>query len=132
MIPERVTDQPQTASPQYTVIWNDAVDLRQLGAAILTCVGIGLPAFLLSRALLSGGAVPPSLVSGYALLIGLVGCVVGAVICSRLFPPKRVLADSDDLQPALVELELMGGTAATFAQLPVEVQQEMRTLGLAP
>lgn len=132
MIPERVTDQQQTTAPEYTVIWNDAVDLRQLGAAILLCVGIGLPTFLLSRALLSGAGLPPSLVSGYALLIGLVGCVAGAIICARLFRPKRVLADADDQQPALVELELMGGTAAAFADLPTEVQQEMRALGLAP
>lgn len=118
----------------YRIVWNDAVDLRQLSWSIGVCVAVGLPAFLVSRAVLSGVLGRPALAGGYALLIGLVGCVLGAAVCTRLFPPKRVVTDDPetDRAAALAELERLGGTAEEFAALPRDVQDELRALDLAP
>ncbi|EIE98919.1 hypothetical protein [Saccharomonospora glauca] len=118
----------------YRIVWNDAVDLRHLAASIVVCVAIGLPVYLGAKAILEASLEQSSLAGGYALLIGLAGCVVGAAVCTRLFPPKRVLAEdgSTDRAEALAELETMGGTPESFAELPKDVRDEMRSLGLAP
>ncbi len=125
---------PRPAEQPYRIVWNDAVDLRHLAASIVVCVVIGLPAYLVAEAVLEANLEQTSLAGGYALLVGLAGCVVGAAVCTRLFPPKRVLAEDDsaDRVEALAELETMGGTPESFAGLPKDVQDEMRSLGLAP
>jgi hypothetical protein len=125
---------PSPEELPYRIVWNDAVDPRQLSLSIALCVAIGLPAFLVSRAVLAGVLHQPALAGGYALLIGLVGCVLGAAVCARLFPPKRALAEGPetDRAAALAELESLGGTAEEFAALPRDVQGELRALGLAP
>jgi hypothetical protein len=135
-----------TADKPYVVVWNDAVDLRQLGASIVLCTGVGLPAFLAARALLTRTLGTPALAGGYALLVGLVACIAAATICARLFRPKRTFGAADgstadtggsgaegaDHAAARAELERMGGTAEAFTQLPPRVQAEMTELGLAP
>jgi len=123
-----------TEALPYRVVWNDAVDPRQLTWAIALCVAVGLPAFLVSRAVLAGVLRQPALAGGYALLIGLVGCVLGAAVCTRLFRPKRVITEDaeTDRVAALAELERLGGTAEEFAALPRDVRDELRALGLAP
>ena len=118
----------------YTVVWNDAVDLRQLAGAVVICVGIGLPAFLAARAFFTANLSAPALSGGYALLVGLLACVAAAAICARLFAPKRTFGTSGgtDQAAALAELAAMGGTPEAFDELPAGVQTEMTELGLAP
>ncbi|WP_100208835.1 hypothetical protein [Saccharomonospora azurea] len=129
---------PGTGSPPedqpYRMVWNDAVNLRHLALSMVVCVAIGLPAYLVSEAVFEATLDQTSLAGGYALLVGLAGCVVGAAVCTKLFPPKRVLADDDaaDRAEALEVLAAMGGTPESFAELPKDVQDEMRSLGLAP
>jgi len=124
----------EPAALPYRIVWNDAVDLRQLTLSIALCVAVGLPAFLVSRAVLSRVLAQPALAGGYALLIGLVGCVLGAAVCARLCPPKRALTEDAEIDraAALAELERLGGTAAEFAALPRDTRDELRALGLAP
>lgn len=122
------TDQP------YTVVWNDAVDLRHLTASIVICTGISLPVFLVARSLFAPLAATPALAGGYALLVGLLACVASAALCSRLFRPKRTFGTEEraNRETVLAELERLGGTAESFAELPAHVQAEMTELGLAP
>jgi len=127
-------DIPPDGDGPYTMVWNDAVDLRQLTASVVICVGIGLPGFLGARALFAGIAGNAALAGGYALLVGLVGCVLAAALCARLFPPKRTFDTEEgaDHGAALAELARMGGTRETFDGLPSDTRAEMIGLGLAP
>jgi hypothetical protein len=138
------TSTGSTSDEPYVVVWNDAVDLRQLAIAIVICVGIGLPSFLGARAPFTSMLGTPALAGGYALLVGLIGCVAAATICAKLFRPKRTFHAGEgspdgsstdegaDHAAALAELERMGGTAEAFIELPLRVQAEMTELGLAP
>lgn len=132
-IPPAAVDREIDAA-QYTVVWNDAVDLTQLSASLVVCSAVSLPVFLVARTIFGGLVGTPSLASGYALLAGLGGCIVSAAICARLFPPKRRFdrGSATDREAALAELERMGGTLEQFELLPSAVRSEMCALGLAP
>src|SRR5699024_5445301 len=84
----------QARMPQLIEVWNDTVDPKHLIGGIAIGVGIAVPAFLISDHLFSSSGGDEALSHSYALLIGIVGCILGAVIAGVLFKPKRVITTS--------------------------------------
>ncbi len=118
-------------------IWGDTVDLKHLAGAMLIGIGLGFAFF-------RGGQegllhLYPDLGAGLnnagALLVGIVGCLLAAVVSARLFPPKRTLSEQqfseDDRERVLRELQVDLSVEAAYAQsMPEDIREEMKELQL--
>jgi cytochrome c biogenesis protein CcdA len=96
----------------YAEVWGDTVDLRHLSIAIVIGIAVSLTFYLvgLKFILRSLPKTPQSLTQAYALLIGILGCLVSAVVSTKLFPPKRTLRENQfnaqEREAALSELQI--------------------------
>lgn len=119
--------------PQLLEVWNDTVDPKHLIGGIAIGVGIAVPAYLISDQYFASRG-DETLGHSYALLIGIVGCIIGAVITGVLFKPKRVITTSDsdtrNLQEILDEIVEEYGDLGDPRELRPAVQEEVRALGL--
>lgn len=119
--------------PQLLEVWNDTVDPRHLIGGIAIAVGTAVPAYLIADHLFAAGG-DEALGHSYALLVGIVGCIVGAVISGLLFKPKRVIttsaADTRSRQEIIDEVVEEYGDLGDPRDLGPAVQAEVRALGL--
>ena len=121
--------------PMLAEVWGEAVDLRNLGKALLIAVPVSLGGFLAAAAVLPGLVGTPATAKTYALLVGLFSTILGAVICAKLFKPQRIVtteaaADSAVQAAALAELAASAEGLGDVTKLPEAVQAEMRELGV--
>ncbi|GAA1860039.1 hypothetical protein [Brevibacterium marinum] len=120
--------------PQLLEVWNDTVDSKHLVGGIAIGIGVAVPAYLIADHLFTTGAGDAELGHSYALLIGIVGCIVGAVIAGLLFKPKRVVtqsaADTRNRQEVIDEVVEEYGDLGDPRDLKPAVQEEIRALGL--
>ncbi|MCF2572370.1 hypothetical protein [Brevibacterium sp. UCMA 11754] len=119
--------------PQLLEVWNDTVDSKHLIGSIAIGIGVAVPAFLISDHFFTTTG-DPELGHSYALLIGIVGCIIGAVISGILFKPKRVIteseADTRNRQEVIDEVVEEYGDLGDPRDLKPAVQEEIRALGL--
>ncbi|MDO4766118.1 MAG: TIGR04086 family membrane protein [Eubacteriales bacterium] len=94
-------------SKEYTKVWGDTVCIIELFFSgvigILITMGIYLG---LNFALSNYTTLEPKIVSGYALMGGIIGCFISGLISGRRFKPKRQLIEGTermDLQTVLEE-----------------------------
>ncbi|WNG43889.1 hypothetical protein F0U60_07115 [Archangium minus] len=116
-------------------VWGDTVDLRHLAWSIAIGLVVSLACFLLASHLLADRVGSAALARAYAMLAGLVGCVLSGVICGALFPPKREVvedgaADPSWRQEVLNELAAQSGGLGAVDELPPSVVSEMKALHL--
>ncbi|TGD13084.1 hypothetical protein EB836_03990 [Brevibacterium sp. S111] len=114
-------------------VWNDTVDPKHLTGGIAIGVGIAVPAYLIADQIFASRG-DGTLGHSYALLVGIVGCIVGAVIAGFLFKPKRVIttagADTRNRQEIINEIVDEYGDLGDPRELGPSVQEEVRALGL--
>ena len=119
--------------PHLIEVWNDTVDSRHLTGGIALSVGIAVSAYFIADHLFTEAG-NTELGHSYALLIGILGCILGAVITGILFTPKRVIttstADTRDRQEIIDEIVEEYGDLGDPRELPEAVQDEVRALGL--
>jgi hypothetical protein len=79
-------------------IWEDTVDFRELliGLAWGSALGFASYAIALRAFTAYLPAQQPSLIKGYALMGGIVGCVVAASLIAAVVKPKRLLREAAD------------------------------------
>ncbi|OJH39682.1 hypothetical protein [Cystobacter ferrugineus] len=116
-------------------VWGDTVDLRHLAWSIGIGLGVSLSCFLLASHLLADRVGSAALARAYAMLAGLVGCVLSGVICGALFPPKREVVEDGGADPSwrqevLNELASQSGGLGAVSELPPPVVSEMKALHL--
>ena len=119
---------------QLSEVWGETVALRNLGLALLISCPTVIAGFLIARWLLESNMEDQKLADTYSLLIGLFVTVCCSVICALLFKPQRIVTtgaaeESTTFEETLQELADEGGLGHV-ANLPVEVQNEMRDLEL--
>ena len=96
----------------YADVWGDTVDLRHLSMGIVIGIAVSLTFYLVGLKFIvrSFPKIPQNLTQAYALLIGILGCLVSAVVSTKLFPPKRTLRESQfnaqEREAALSELQI--------------------------
>lgn len=96
----------------YADIWGDTVDLRHLAGGMIIGVVVGLGFYLTGLAVIKANypQLPANLSTAYALLVGIVGCLIAAAISAKLFPPKRTLKQGEfslsDREAVLEELQI--------------------------
>ena len=119
--------------PHLLEVWNDTVDPRHLIGGIAIGVGIAVPAYLLADHFFASNG-DEALGHSYALLIGIVGCILGAVIAGVLFKPKRVIttsaADTRNRQEIIDEIVEEYGPLGDPRELGPKAKEEIRALGL--
>lgn len=118
---------------QLAEVWGDVVDVVHLRWSLVIGCAIGLPSYLLSL-LFFGQITTPQLAKTYALLVGLLGCLVAGAICARLFAPKRdlieELTDEAAREEALAELAAETGDLGNVDDLSEVTRRELRDLGI--
>lgn len=88
-------------------VWNDTVSRRDLGIASVIGIIITLAAYIISAKIFSTSGLDAGVYRGYALMVGVVFCLVSGVINSAIFKPKRDIQeeiDADDVVEALNHL----------------------------
>ncbi|MCB8822903.1 hypothetical protein [Microvirga rosea] len=122
------------AKYQLAEVWGDVVDLRQLGVAIIIGAAISLGTYFIAGRIFAATVEVAAVGRAYAMLAGLVGCVVSGIVCAKLFPPKREVmesaADPSWRAEAMEQLAAETGTIGRIEDLPPVVAQEMKELGL--
>lgn len=107
-------------------VWGDVVDLRHLAAAVAVGAIVSLGCYAVATRVFAALVGPTDVARSYAMLVGLLGCVAGGAISGRLFPPKRVMTEFARTPASPSASERPGAVT----DLPVEVAEEMRALGL--
>lgn len=116
-------------------VWGDTVALDELGYASLLGAILTIAFYLLGRVFLGKiGTIDPSLVKGYSLMVGIVGCLLSGFISSKLFKPKRIIEDRIKLEEIETVLANNGITLEeeieALSKLPADVIKEMEDVGL--
>jgi hypothetical protein len=120
---------------QLAEIWGDVVSRPQLGKAMIIGAILSVAIYYVTLATIAPMAATPAIGKALAMLTGIVGSVVSGAICSRLFLPKRIVVEQAQTgtewqTDILQQLEQEGGPIGRVEDLPPEVAQEMREVGL--
>jgi hypothetical protein len=120
------------ASGQLVEVWGDVVDLRHLRVAVLIGPLISLGAYGAAVQLLSHHGGGSQVDRAYAMLFGLVGCLLACVVCSALLPPKRVLQDAEDAvsDRDVAIADLLKRSGGKDELVPTATIAELNDLGL--
>jgi hypothetical protein len=120
--------------PELYEVWGDTVDARHLVYSIAIGAVVSLSAFYAAQAVLTGWVENLQMARAYAMLVGIVGCLVGGTISARLFKPKRHVvehqADPAWRAQVLVELQNEFGDLGRLADLPPSTLAELHEMDL--
>lgn len=120
--------------PDLYEVWGDTVDGRHLIYAIAIGVIVSLGAFFIAQYVLVGWVANLQMARAYAMLVGIVGCLVGGAISARLFKPKRNIvehqADSAWRSQVLTELQNEFGDLGKLSDLPPATIAELHEMDL--
>jgi hypothetical protein len=105
-----------------------------LSAAVVIAAFISVGTFLIASNLFASLVATKEIGRAYAMLAGLVGCVISGIVCAKLFAPKREIVDvGTDEQwrsTAIDDLIKETGSTGATADLPPAVIDELKELGL--
>lgn len=115
-------------------VWGDVVDRRHLAAAVVIGAVVSLGTFLIAARIFAATVAVPDVGRAYAMLVGLLGCVLSGLICAKLFPPKREVVETaaDPAWRIAAMQQLAGDTGAIgrLEDLPPQVIAELKELDL--
>jgi len=119
----------------YADVWGDTVDLKHLAIAMGIGIIISLSFYILGLNYLQANfsKLAANLMTAYALLIGIAGCLLSAIISAKLFKPKRKLNEEEfseaDRLAVLEELKIdIDKEAEELQSVGPKVIQEMKDL----
>lgn len=123
----------EKSTHHFTEVWGDTVDLKELLIACLIGVIFTMVFFFVGRHFFNGiENLDQGMADGYALLVGMVGCIISGVLNARLFKPKRNF--EGELQTDSIEdvLKAAGMTieeeANALANVDIEIIEELEDL----
>lgn len=115
-------------------VWGDTVDGRHLASAIAIGAFVSIGAFEIAQWVLVELVDSPQMARAYAMLAGILGCLLGGAISALFFKPKRrVVQGETDLASrmhVIEELRKERGGLGKVADLSPEVIAELKELGL--
>lgn len=120
---------------RYLEVWGDTVDARHLAGAIGIGIVVPVPIFLVAENFFTANVENPSLGKSYALLVGLIGCVIAGLLAGRFFKPKRIVLTQEAIDPASQQAALdaivaESGELGDPGELAPPIQKELMALGL--
>ena len=125
----------ETKNKKYTEVWGDTVVLKELLYSCVIGVFLTMSMFFLGQKIFhSFENIEKSLANGYALLIGVIGCIVSGAICAKLFRPKRTVEEKFEFENIENILESAGITLEeereALSKLDSETIKELEDLEL--
>lgn len=125
----------KSAPPRLIEVWGDTADIWHLAWSIVIGGAVSLGGFLVAARLLASLVSSAELARAYAMLAGLVGCLVAGVLCAALFSPKREVIEGEPSDPSwreevLASLAMEPGGLGSIADLPPAAVQELKELQL--
>ena len=120
---------------KYTEVWGDTVVLKELLYSCVIGVFLTMSMFFLGQNIFhSFENIEKSLANGYALLIGVIGCIASGAICAKLFRPKRTVEEKFEFENIENILESAGITLEeereALSKLDSETIKELEDLEL--
>ncbi len=120
---------------KYTEVWGDTVVLKELIYSCIIGVVISMLMFFIGRKIFTSMEnIEKSLANGYALLVGVFGCIISGFICAKLFKPKRKVEESFEFEDIEHILEVAGISVEEerkyLANLDDEIIKELEDLEL--
>ncbi|TCL37349.1 hypothetical protein EV210_106218 [Anaerospora hongkongensis] len=105
----------------YADVWGDTVDLKHLAIAMGIGIIISLLFYILGLNYLQANfsKLAANLMTAYALLIGIAGCLLSAIISAKLFKPKRKLNEEEFSE---------GDRLAVLEELKIDIDKEAEEL----
>ena len=120
--------------PELYEVWGDTVDVRHLVYAIVIGAIVSLSAFFTAQHFLLEWVTSAQMARAYAMLVGILGCLVGGAISASLFKPKRHViehvADPAWRSQILKDLQSEFGDLGRLADLPPETIAELKEMDL--
>ena len=118
-----------------TEVWGDTVNLKELLFAILLGVVFTMGFYLVARHFfLQIDTLEASLARGYALFVGIGGCLISTMISAKLFEPKRVISEMNQQHDIAEVLAYAGMNVEdeidALTKLDPEIIKEMETFSL--
>lgn len=111
---------------KYTEVWGDTVVLKELVWSCIIGVVLTMTMFLIGRKIFTSmESVEKSLANGYALLVGVAGCIISGAICANLFKPKRVVEEKFEQEDIEHFLEAASMTVEEEAEYLSEADPEI-------
>jgi uncharacterized transporter YbjL len=106
------------------VVWGDTVSLSELIVGMLAGALAGYTAFAAALSYLNAyhSDLTRGVLMGYALLMGVCGCVVIGALAAAVFKPKRIVREEASV----------ADTAALWRELRIDVRQEAQYLASVP
>lgn len=131
MVEEKKTEKP------LTEVWGDTVNLKELLFAVLLGIVFTMGFYLVARHfLLQIDSLEASLARGYALFVGIAGCLISSVISAKVFKPKRIISEmnkSSDIEEVLTHAGMsMEDEIDALIKLDPEIIKEMEKFSLYP
>lgn len=128
-------EEATTGYGRLAEVWGDVVSRRQLAGAIVFVTICSVSLYEFASSLVAPLADVTSIGKASAMLIGVLGTVVGGGLCAVLTSPKRVLLDRSASAAAwqlevLEALDLDKVPIGSLQDLPPDVANEMRASGL--
>ena len=125
----------ETKNEKYTEVWGDTVVLKELLYSCVIGVFFTMGMFFLGKKIFhSFENIEKSLANGYALLIGVIGCIASGAICAKLFRPKRTVEEKFEFENIENILESAGITLEeekeALSKLDSETIKELEDLEL--
>ncbi|KDE65965.1 hypothetical protein FUSO5_03710 [Fusobacterium necrophorum BFTR-1] len=120
---------------KYTEVWGDTVVLKELVYSSIIGILLTMFMFYIGKYIFSRiEYLEPSLANGYALLIGVIGCILSGIISAKLFYPKRKVEEKFEFESVENILETAGITVEeereALSNLDSEIIKELEELEL--
>ena len=120
---------------KFAEVWGDTLVLKELFFSAILGIALTMAGYLLGVRYFAGiQGLSKSLITGYALMTGIIGCVAAGTIASKLYKPKRTVEDmivQEDIAAVLKagDMTLEEETLA-MTNLDSQVLSEMQDLNL--
>ena len=120
---------------KFAEVWGDTLVLKELLFSAILGIALTIAGYLLGvRYFAEIKGLSKSLITGYALMTGIIGCVAAGTIASKLYKPKRTVQDlivQEDIAAVLKagDMTLEEETIA-MTNLDSQVLSEMQELNL--
>ena len=120
---------------KFAEVWGDTLVLKELFFSAILGIALTMAGYLLGvRYFAEIKGLSKSLITGYALMTGIIGCVAAGTIASKLYKPKRTVEDmivQEDIAAVLKagDMTLEEETLA-MTNLDSQVLSEMQELNL--
>ena len=120
---------------KFAEVWGDTLVLKELFFSAILGIALTMAGYLLGVRYFAGiQGLSKSLITGYGLMTGIIGCVAAGTIASKLYKPKRTVEDmivQEDIAAVLKagDMTLEEETLA-MTNLDSQVLSEMQELNL--